>query len=151
MDEDQFKQTLERLNQCPCPFEKAILSSRCGCAHSQRLNIAEREMATCISTTAQARCVVFLDQLYPKARFALKQASLEGPQPHARAMKVQCGGLLGLATAVYEKTEISQVENIDGLVTQALEKFGDFEDLPFSDMVRFITHYQVRAKRSRRK
>jgi hypothetical protein len=150
MDEHEFQKAREGLNQYPCPFEKAILSSRCGCAKSQRLNIAERETAACTSSAAQERCAVLLKQLYQNARFALKQARLEGPQPHAQAMKVQCGGLLGLASVLSERAEVSPVENIDALLTQAAETFGDLEDLPFSDIVKFISHYQVRAKRSRR-
>jgi len=143
MDEHEFQQTREKLNQCPCTFEKAILSSRCGCAKCQRLNIAEREAAACVSPAAQARCAVLLEQLYQNARFALKQPRIEGPQPHAKAMKVQCGGLFGLATVLSE----GAVENIDALVTQALETFGSLEDLPFSEIVKFISHYQVRAKK----
>ncbi|MEN8217423.1 MAG: hypothetical protein ABFS56_13860 [Pseudomonadota bacterium] len=143
MDEHEFQQTRERLNQCPCPFEKAILSSRCGCAKCQRLNIAERETAACVSHTAQARCAVLLDQLYQNARFALKQPRIEGPQSHAKAMKVQCGGLFGLATVLSE----GPVENIHALVTQAVERFGSLEALPFSEIVKFISHYQIRAKK----
>jgi len=147
MDEHEFQQARERLNQCPCPFEKAILSSRCGCAKCQRLNIAEREAAACVSPAAQARCAVLLDQLYQNARFALKQPRIEGPQPHAKAMKVQCGGLFGLATVLSEGADVSPVENIDALVTQAMETFGSLENMPFSEIVKFISHYQVRAKR----
>ncbi len=143
MDEHEFQQARERLNQCPCSFEKAILSSRCGCAKCQRLNIAEREAAACVSPAAQTRCAVLLEQLYKNARFALKQPRIEGPQPHAKAMKVQCGGLFGLATVLSE----GAVENIDALVTQAVETFGSLEDLPFFEIVKFISHYQVRAKK----
>lgn len=58
MDEHEFQQAREQLNQRPCPFEKAILSSRCFCTKCQRLNIAEREMAACVSSVTQARCVI---------------------------------------------------------------------------------------------
>jgi hypothetical protein len=148
MDEHEFQQARERLIQYPCPFEKAVLSSRCGCAKCQRLNIAEREATTCVSPAAQARCAILLEHLYQKARFALKQPRIEGPQPHAKAMKVQCGGLLGLAAVLFEQAEPPSVENIDALVTQALETFGGMDDLPFFDIVKFLSHYQVRTRRT---
>ncbi|OQY53572.1 MAG: hypothetical protein DRR08_18215 [Candidatus Parabeggiatoa sp. nov. 2] len=149
MDEQEFQQARERLNQCPCPFEKAVLSSRCGCANFQRLNIAEREAAACILPTAQERCALLLEQLYQNARFALKQPRLEGPQPHAKAMKVQCGGLLGLqAVLVSEQAEAQRVADIDALVTLALETFGELDKLPYQEIVKFISNYQVRGKRS---
>jgi len=149
MDEQEFQQARENLNQCPCPFEKALLSSRCGCAQFRRLNIAERESAACISPTAQRRCAELLELLYQNARFALKQAHLEGPQPHAKAMKVQCGGLLGLQTVLDSQSAETPapVENIDALVTQTLDKFGEFQKLPYFEIVKFISNYQVRAKR----
>jgi len=149
MDEREYQQARERLNQCPCPYEKAILSSRCACAKCQRLNIAEREAAACVSPTAQERCVALLEQLYQNARFALKQPRLEGPQPHSKAMKVQCGGLFGLVAVLFsERAEVSRVENIDALVTQALSTFGELKKLPYQEIVKFISNYQVRAKRS---
>ncbi len=150
MDEREFKKTRTSLNKNPCPFEKAILSHRCGCEKCQRLSLAEREMATCTSSIAQARCVYLLEQLYQNARFTLKQPRLEVQQPHAKAMKVQCGGLFGLARLLSEQeAESLQIENIDALATQALDTFGEIEAIPFSKIVKFISHYQVRVKHSR--
>ncbi|GEM_PF-1508812 len=51
-------------------------------------------MVDCISSTAQVRCVKLLEQLYQKARFAIKQ--VRSPLSHIQAMKVQCGGLRGI-------------------------------------------------------
>lgn len=149
MDEHEFQQARKTLDQCPCPFEKAILSSRCACANSRRLNIAEREAATCLSSAAQMRCVALLEQLYQNAQFALKLPHLESPLPHAKAMKVQCGGLLGLQATLYSNcTETSQVKNIDALVIEAQRQFGELTQLPYQEIVKFINHYQVRVKRS---
>ncbi|HIE00161.1 MAG TPA: hypothetical protein EYP59_07710 [Thiotrichaceae bacterium] len=145
MDEREYQQVRERLNQCPCVFEKAILTNRCGCEKCQRLNLAERELATCTSPTAQQRCIELLDQLYQNARFALKQPHLTAPLPHGKVMKVQCGGLLGLQTLLFsESTTQPAVGNIDALITQALETYGDLKKLPYQEVVKFISHYQVR-------
>ena len=144
MNEDEFKKIRERLNQNPCPFQKAILSSRCGCEKCHRLNIAERENVACISTSAQRRCVELFDHFYKNARFVLKNINLEGKLPHGKAMKVQCGGLFGLAATFAEGAELPQVDNIDALVTKSLEKYGNMEEMPYQNIVKFISSCKVR-------
>lgn len=167
MDEHEFQQTREQLNQCPCPFEKAILSNRCFCTKCQRLNIAEREMTACISLVAQMRCVSLFEQLYKNARFAIKQVRLDSPQPHAKVMKVQCGGLLGLQSVIMssekcsmvaseevvseEYSRMKQIKNIDALITQALEIWDRIENFPYQEIVKCISHYHIRAKHARHK
>jgi len=144
MNEDEFKQIRERLNQNPCPFQKAILSSRCGCEKCHRLSIAERENVACISTSAQRRCVELFDHFCKNARFVLKKLDLEGKMPHGKAMKVQCGGLFGLAATFVKGAELPQVENIDALITHSLEKYGDMDALPYQNIVKFISSCKVR-------
>lgn len=147
MDEREYQQAREQLNQCPCTFEKAVLSSRCGCVHFQRLNIAEREAAACQVPVAQARCNQLLHYLYQNAQFALKLSHLGHQLAHAKAMKLQCGGLTGLQAVLQSPlSDHPQVENIDALITQALKVFDKLEQLPYQKIIKFINHYQVRPK-----
>jgi hypothetical protein len=147
MDEREYQQAREQLNQCPCPFEKAVLSSRCGCVHFQRLNIAEREAAACQSPMAQARCTQLLDYFYQNAQFALKLSHLGHQLAHSKAMKLQCGGLVGLQSVLqFPSSGTFQVENIDALITHALNIFDKLEQLPYQKIIKFINHYQVRSK-----
>lgn len=147
MDEREYQQAREQLNQCPCTFEKAVLSSRCGCIHLQRLNIAEREAAACQSPMAQARCTQLLYYFYQNAQFALKLPHLDHQLAHAKAMKLQCGGLVGLQSVLQlQSAGTLQVENIDALITQALNAFEKLEQLPYQTIIKFINHYQVRSK-----
>jgi len=146
MDEHEYQQTRKQLNQCPCPFEKAILSSRCGCEKFQRLNIAEREAAACVSVYAQKQCLELLEQLYQNARFALQQSDLNSPLAHAQMMKLQCGGLQGLQSILKQKGNIN---NINGLVKSLFTNFDDIKKIPYQEIVQFISHYQVRKKRSK--
>ncbi len=146
MDEYEYQQTRKQLNQCPCPFEKAILSSRCGCEKFQRLNIAEREAAACVSASAQQQCLELLEQLYENARFALHQSDLNSPLAHAQMMKLQCGGLQGLQSILKHRGTIN---NINGLVKFIFTNFDDLKQIPYQEVVQFISHYQVRKKRSK--
>ncbi|WP_069471550.1 hypothetical protein [Candidatus Marithrix sp. Canyon 246] len=147
MDEDEYQQTRKQLNQCPCPFEKAILSSRCGCEKFQRLNIAEREAAACVSVSAQKQCVELLEQLYQNARFALQQSDINSPLAHAQMMKLQCGGLQGLQSIL---KQTGNINNINGLVKYIFTNFDDLNKIPYQEVVQFISHYQVRKKRSKK-
>ena len=146
MDEYEYQQTREQLNQCPCPFEKAILSSRCGCEKFQRLNIAEREAAACVSVSAQKQCLELLEQLSQNARFALQQSDLNSPLAHAQMMKLQCGGLQGLQSILKQRGNIN---NINELVKYIFTNFDDLKKIPYQEVVQFISHYQVRKKRSK--
>lgn len=149
MDEHEYQQTRKQLNQCPCPFEKAILSSRCGCENFQRLNIAEREAAACVSDCAQQQCVELLEQLYQNSRFALQQADVNSPLAHAQMMKLQCGGLQGLQS-ILQSQKPEKINNIKVLVTMAFTKYEDIKEIPYQEIVQFISHYEVRKKRSKK-
>ncbi|MDY6991229.1 MAG: hypothetical protein SVR94_01310 [Pseudomonadota bacterium] len=147
MEEDEYKQAYHTLNQTPCAFEKAILSGRCHCAYCQRLNIAEREAVMCQAQAAAVPCAALLAQLRQNATFALKLTHLEGPLPHAKEMKVQCGGLLGLQAVLFPEKAAEQVDNIHALIQHAIQVFGDLEHLPYQTIVQSIHHYQVRSSR----
>lgn len=149
--EHEFKQTYYTLNQRPCPFEKAILGRCCLCTKSQRLHIAEREGVTCTSAEMYSLCVTLLERFYENAQFALKLRHQPKFLPHGKAIKIQCGGLLGLHAILHREEIMSHhVEDISNLVVQAITVFGRFEQLPYQEIIKFINSYQGRAKRPRR-
>ena len=72
------------------------------------------------------------------------------PLPHAKEIKVQVGGLLGIQTLVFsEKENAEKVEDIDLILRTALEQYSDFSSLPFTEIVKSITTFKGRKKRSR--
>ena len=84
------------------------------------------------------------------AGFALKLPDSDGsPLPHPKELKVQIGGLLGLQGLLFtEKQNSESVENIDHILQQALEQFGTFSEIPFNEIVKSITTFQGRQRRS---
>ncbi|WP_177428173.1 hypothetical protein, partial [Candidatus Venteria ishoeyi] len=72
--------------------------------------------------------------------------------------KVQCGGPRGLQqilsrqAAVIESNQQSPdpVDDIAALLDQAEQQYQDLSKLPYSKIVRFISHHPIK-KRSRRK
>ena len=148
MDEKEFKKAFKDVNDAPCVFAKAILRRCCRCSRSQKLFIAEREAVACKSPGARQRCAEVLAQLHEKAIFALRLPHAESILPHGKELKVQCGGMLGLQQALLpDQPDAEIVEDINGLLENALKDYGTVESLPYGEVVKGITSFLPRAKR----
>lgn len=146
MEEKEYKKTFRSVNDAPCVFAKAILRRCCACSRSQKLFIAEREAVACKSPGGRQRCEEVLEVLRGKAGFALKLPHIDGPLPHAKELKVQCGGMLGLQESLLHEAN-EKVEDIHTLLQNSFEEYGSAEALPYSEVVRTVTSYQPRQKR----
>lgn len=150
MEEDEYRSTYHEINERRCIFEKSINSRRSTCEHGRRFNLADREGVACSSEAGNARCQVFVDRIRKNASFALQQLHINGPLPHAKEVKVQTGGLLGLQSQLYpEKEGAEQVENIAALLREALDRYQEFDHLPYTELVKSIVHFEGRNKRRR--
>jgi len=151
MDNEVFRKTYRAVNERFCPFEKSILTNNCGCSRGRRFCIAEREGINCGSDAAQARCLELFDRLRKQTRFALKATDESTALPHAKAMRVQVGGLRGLHTIVMPDEPIPEtIEDIHGIIETALDHFHTLAALPYQSIIRQIAAYQGRRKRLRR-
>ena len=148
MDQDRFRQTYREMNERACLFEKSILSGRCTCSQSSRFCLAEREGVHCLSDPAQGQCEELLRLLRHHARFALKLNDAAGVLPHAKAIRLQIGGLNGLAVALAVGDEPpATIEDIHGLVNRSVERFGALETLPFSEIIKQVAAFKGRKSR----
>lgn len=152
MDQDAFRTTYQEVNERFCAFEKSLLTNQCTCSQSERFCIAEREGVHCHTDEGQARCLELLDNLRQQARFALKTSETSRRAlPHGKAIRIQVGGMRGLFHSLYPQEDIPDpVVDIDGLLLNALQRFGDFSQLPYSQIMQQIAAYDIK-KRSRRK
>jgi hypothetical protein len=152
MDEDAYRQTYEEVNPNYCVFEKGILTTQARCQYCQKILIAEREAANCIDSAAQNICGRFLGVMREQARFSLKLRNAQQSLGHAKAIKVQIGGLRGLYQAIHPSQDIPvPIPEIAGLIELALEKYGSLETLPFSIIVPQLSAYEGRKRRQRKK
>lgn len=151
MEEDQYRETYNSVNELRCVYEKAINSRRCTCSASHRFNLADREGVSCQSKPGQQRCKTILELMRKNASFALKLPETDGtPLPHAKEIKVQVGGLLGLQALLFkEKEGTDKVEDINHILRTTLEQYDEFSRLPFTEIVKSITNFQGRQRRSR--
>jgi len=142
MDESIFRLQLQGLQPSLCPFQQAILNACVDCARSNRVQIAEREVALCNHPGSRLRCIEMHKLLHQNFNFALGIATKNRPHPHAHAMRIQCGGLRGLSVLFSNEPEVGDV---DALFQQIQERTPDFTRIDFSTVVRLAReHYQGR-------
>lgn len=145
LNEDAYKEAYGEAVRLSCPFEKAILSRCADCDQAHKFNIAEREAAACEAPVARENCLTLHGLLHQNALFALKLSSPDKPLPHAKELKIQCGGLLGVRRLLHPETAV--VENIHGLIGEIRARFGNMSALPYSEVVRTMNAYEARRMR----
>lgn len=152
MDQDEFRKTYRTVNERNCVYEKAILTNNCACSLSHKFCIAEREGVHCGSDQAQADCIQLLETLRQQARFALKGTPDGTALPHAKAMRVQVGGLRGIASVLHPDAPIpAHIDDIHATIRSAISAFGGLDHLPFSAIMQQIAAYKGRPRRTARK
>ena len=152
MDETEYRQTYHEVNERRCVFEKAINARRCTCELSQRFNLADREGVSCTSESGCKRCKQMLDLLRDNARFALQMTNVPGPLPHAKEVKVQIGGMLGLQKLMHPDIHNDGlVHNINGLTEAAIRQFNTLDNLPYSEIIKSIVNFEGRLRRRSQK
>lgn len=147
MEEGEYRGTYQDFNQRRCLFEKSILSRKTMCEYAHRFCLADREGVSCQKQDAHTLCNQLLNQLRNNARFALKQTSLNETLPHAKEIKVQTGGLLGLRSILNDSVcQEDNIENIAALVRSAISRYGDLDSLPYNEITRMIVQFEGRKR-----
>lgn len=151
VEEDEYRSTYRNVNKRRCVFEKAILSRRCSCICSTRFYLADREGIACDSQAVHERCSRFIELLRENAKFALKITTLDGELPHAKEIKVQNGGLLGLQRVLRPDLGSANVADVAGLTTLGMRTYGSLEQFPYREIVKSIAKFEGRRRpRSKR-
>ncbi len=145
-DENAYKQTYSEVNPLQCVFERGMLRRCLGCEQGIRRNIAEREAVGCRDKAAHDLCGAFKSRLKHAAAFALKLAHPDDPLPHAKELKLQCGGLLGLEQTLQEGG-VTAVANVAGSLSAALTRYGSLEALPYGELIQAIRLFEARPRR----
>lgn len=149
MDENNYRDTYREFNELPCVYEKAVLQQCCSCRRARHFNLAERIGVACTDTASQERCRQFLAILQEKSVFALQLPNPELVQlPHAKKIKIQCGGVLGLLAA---NGNNSSDKDVNVLLEQAIDRFEGMESLPYEEIVRSIVRFEGRKRRGQKK
>ena len=131
---------------CPsgtaCIFGKALLARVAVCGLAGRRSVGERELVECNSVVARTNCGTLAALMHERARFALR---LPGPGQlmiHAQALRLHCGGLIGLQRVL----AVAQPD-VHAMVGVAHERLGSLTELPWDVIVREIANWQPHRRR----
>jgi hypothetical protein len=150
MEEHEYREIYSAINERRCPYEKAINSRRCNCCQSKRFNLANREGVACKSAAGNLLCNELLNIMRRKARFSLHVTHATSPLPHAKEIRVQVGGLLGLQKLLDpQAAEATTVDDIYGVTNTAMARYPGLDDLPYEEIMQSIVAFRGREKRPR--
>jgi len=125
-----------------CIFAKALLAQHARCELARRQAMGERDLVVCDSAVARMNCSTLAALMRERSTFALRLPRNGAPIEHAKALRLQCGGLTGLQHAL----QASQPE-VHAMVRQAQERWGSLLDAPWGDIVPAIVAWQPRRTR----
>jgi len=153
MEEDKYKKAYNEIASVRCFFEKALTNNHAKCHFSRHFCLADREGYCCNDAQASSFCGRFLEILREKSVFVFKIRNIDGPLPHNMEIRVQAGGLMGLLKLLDSQLESQHkgpyVEDINGVISKSIEKFGSLDNLPFSGIIQSVEQFQGRRRRQR--
>jgi hypothetical protein len=127
-----------------CEFARAILARQGGCALATMALEGEAERPRCSSPVASNNCRTLHALLRERSTFALRLPPPATPVPHAIEMRLQCGGLRGIAVALGEPE--AAPSDIHALVARARDAFGGLLGIPFDTVVASVVRWEGRPR-----
>jgi hypothetical protein len=153
MEESEYKSTYNVLASVRCVFEKALTSNRAKCSLSSHFWLADREGYACKNRESSDLCGDLLKKLRENSIFVLKLHEINGPLPHNMELRVQVGGLTGLAALVEKEKDVHTdqlvTDDIHGLLNSTIEDFVSLDALPYSKIMQSVVQFQGRQRRQR--
>ena len=143
MDEAAYRAARVTVTEHACVFEKALLARCTDCRLAARHALAEREAIGCRSPAARADCGTFFALLRERSAFALKISQRSEPLPHAQTMRLQCGGMDGVALVMNGKNR----DDVHALVAAARDRYGSLGEMPWPGIVASVVAWRGRGKR----
>lgn len=104
----------------------------------------EAERPRCASPVARTNCGTLVALLRERATFALRLPPPASPLPHAAQLRVQCGGLRGLAEVA--GGEGAGPSDVHALVTRLQAAHGTLAGIPFTPVVAAMTRWEGRPR-----
>jgi hypothetical protein len=131
----------------PCAFGRAVLAREAACPLATLALEGEAERPVCASPVAHANCATLRAMIRERATFALRLPPAPAQIAHAAELRLQCGGLRGLADALGGPG--APVSDVHNLVRRARESFGGLAGIPFDTVVGAIVRREGRPRAAR--
>lgn len=150
MEEDEYKSTYGQLASVRCVFEKALTNHQAKCSLSRHFCLADREGYSCKDIDSSLNCAELLEMLRKKSAFVLKLRDIKEPLPHNMEIRVQAGGVKGLAKLIdTDDAGVETIDDINAVLNAVNDKFGSLSNLPYSEIIQSIEQFQGRRRRQR--
>lgn len=127
-----------------CAFARALLARQAACPLATLALEGEAERPRCAAPVASANCRTLHALFRERATFALRLPPPGAPLPHAAELRLQCGGLRGLAAALGEAAGVPA--DVHALVARAQREFGGLLGIPFEAVVAAIVRWEGRPR-----
>lgn len=131
-----------------CPFSAPLTKGLVRCRHAEEVVRRGGSEYDCRSAAHHARCSELFQQLKAQALPAFGVEDDLTVMPHSVLVKIQSGGLLGLAR-VTDGASGQRIEDVAALVDAAVQRFGSLDQIPYADLQGDITGFNL-ERRSRR-
>lgn len=125
-----------------CCFSDALDARAAGCAKAVKATRRYRRAVYCSNTQAHGTCMNWLDQMRNAARFSLGTRQSPSALRRRTAVKLQCGGLLGMGDLV-ERQPVKRIQDVSDLLRRALVRYGSFERVPLQAVVKRIHEFDI--------
>jgi len=131
-----------------CPFRKAILGGTCSCHLALKAHLPTGCSVSCSDDEAWDQCDALLSEMLGAARFVLQFIEETDSLTHGKFMKVQHGGLLGLARLM-SNGKSTDVHDIHDLVNAAKQHYGSLHDIPYQELLDDIAKWKLKRRRDK--
>lgn len=133
-----------------CPFSATLARDSFACAQAESVIRRGGTEFTCRSPAAHERCLAVFGQLKAAALTAFDVEDDLTRMPHSVLVKIQFGGLLGLARITPGIAPgTGGIDNIDALVAAAVAHFGSPQAIPAAELAGDMTGYTLTRRKRR--
>ena len=138
-----------------CAFSGALIGKQYGCQYALEVTRREGPSIACTSADMQHKCAELMHELKAAALPHFGHEDDLTQMPHSVLMKIQSGGLAGLQKHLHVRrqqhlqgaTSVAAVENIEQLVIDAEQRYGELSAIPFTDFMQDIIDFKLRRRR----
>jgi len=131
-----------------CPFRRVLLPGDFGCRHATVVTRREGPDIACDAAETNTLCGEVLARLKEAGLPALGFVDDLTQLPHGVAMKVQMGGLLGLARLTGRGDAAAAVDDVGTLIVAAVDRYAGTAAIPCADLVADMESFQLKRRRS---
>jgi hypothetical protein len=132
-----------------CPFSKPILGQWCACEYALVADRCSGKMLCAEPVERRDTCLHLVQLLKANARFTLNLSDTDAQINHAQAMKIKCGGILGMQRILTPGSKATP--SIVDIIDQARGQYGNITDFPYGEIIRDISSFNHRKAKKEKK